>query len=218
MPLNLTRGGLVPAKIVNLSTNEEVGFMFNPFEYTIAKTNTWEKKPVMGENLPRITFQQGGAETLNLTLHFDSLGEQADVREYTDLLWKMMMVDETKENPDSGKSAPPPVAFEWGRLYFKSIITSMSQKFTLFDADGTPLRCTIDIHLEQLLDDEDYEWQVPGQDTGQGAPRTTTVTEGDRMDNIAASTTGDSNNWRSIAETNNVDDPLNMQSGQTLHT
>jgi hypothetical protein len=38
------------------------------------------------------------------------------------------------------------------------------------------------------------------------------------MDNIAASSTGDPNNWRSIAEANNVDDPLNMQSGQTLHT
>jgi hypothetical protein len=219
MTLNVTRGGLVPAKLVNLSTNEEVKFMFNPFEYAISKSNTWEKKPVIGKNVPQVVFQQGGAETLSLTLHFDTLADGADVRGYADTLWKMMMVDETTENPRSGKSAPPAVAFEWGRLYFKAIITSMTQKFTLFLPNGTPVRCQVDVSLEQMADDNEFQPQITGGGTGgQTAPRTSTVTQGDRMDHIAANSTGDSSNWRSVAEQNNVDNPLSLQPGQTLRT
>lgn len=218
MPLNVTQGGLVPAKIVNLVTNEEVRFMFNPYEYTISKSNTWEKKAVTGKNLPRVSFDHGGAPSMSLTLHFDTLKDGKDVRGYTDTLWKMTMLDESTENTRSGKSAPPPVAFEWGRLYFKAIITSMSQKFTLFLADGTPVRCQVDVSLEQFLDENEFQPQIQGQTGGQTAPRTTTVTQGDRMDIIAANTTGDSSNWRTVAENNNIDNPLNIQPGQTLRT
>ena len=67
--LNLTKGGLAPATLTNLDTNEIVNFMFNPFEYTLSKRNTWQDKPLTGQNLPYINFQQGGAITLKLTLH-----------------------------------------------------------------------------------------------------------------------------------------------------
>jgi hypothetical protein len=218
MTRNLTRGGLVAAKIVNLATREEVRFMFNPFEYTISKQNSWEKKSVMGQNIPQVVFQQGGAQTLSLTLHFDSLPQGTDVRRFTDPLWKMMMVNEQAENPRSGKSSPPAVAFEWGRLYFKSIITSMSQKFTLFNPDGTPVRCSVDVSLEQIIDENNFQPQVAGQSGGQTAPRSTTVIQGDRMDHIATSSSGSPDNWRSIAETNNIDDPLRIRPGQDLKT
>ncbi len=213
--LNLTKGGLSPAKITNLATNKSVNFMFNPYEYTLSKQNSWNKKPVIGKNLPQVTFQQGGAQTLSLTLYFDSLEAGSDVRVYTDELWKMMMIDDSTENAKSGKGAPPPVAFEWGRLYFKAIITNMSQKFTLFKADGTPLRCTVTISLEQFLDENDFVAQTPGQSSGQGAPSSTTVREGDRLDHVASSSGSD---HRTVAENNNIDNPLNVPTGTSLNT
>lgn len=225
MTLNLTKGGLSPAKIINLATNEEVKFMFNPFEYGITKDNSWERKPVIGENIPMIVFQHGGAQKLSLQLHFDTLAEDIDVRQHTDTLWKMMMVNTAEENARSGKSAPPPVAFQWGRMYFKSIITNMNQKFTLFKADGTPLRCTIDITLEQVADDTTFQPQpTGGSDSSSTAsasgnrPSSATVIEGDRMDHIAANSTGDASNYRQVAEANNIDNPMSIRPGQTLTT
>src|SRR5262249_7614381 len=147
-----TRGGLSPAKITNLVTHEEAKFMFNPYEFTITKRNSWDTKPVMGHNIPLVVFQHGDAQTLSLTLYFDSLDRSSDVRGYTEVLWKMMMVDESVKDTDSDKSAPPPVAFEWGRVYFKAIITELSEKFTLFAADGTPLRCTVTLNLQQYIE------------------------------------------------------------------
>jgi hypothetical protein len=217
MPLNLTRGGLSPATITNLSNNKVVRFMFNPYEYTLSKQNSWEKKPIMGENIPNVVFQHGGTESLSLTLYFDSLNDDNDVRQYTYPLWQMMMIDVSAENPKSGKSAPPPVAFEWGKLYFKSIITSMSEKFTLFDPNGVPLRCVVNVTLEQFLDEDEPAPQISNQSASQTQPQTMTATEGDRVDNLAASGTGDPNNWRDVADKNNIDNPMKVQPGQSLN-
>lgn len=215
MTLNLTKGGLSPATITNTLNNAVVRFMFNPFEYTISKSNTWQDKPVVGQNLPMVTFQQGGAMTLSLTLHFDSQADGADVRQYTDPLWTMMMVDESTTNTQSGKGEPPPVIFEWGRLHFKAIITSMSQKFTLFSDTGVPVRCSVDVSLRQYLDERDVAPQTGGT-SGGSAPRTATVVEGDRLDHIAASSTGSPTNHRQIAENNNINNPNNIPPGTQL--
>ncbi len=204
MALKLTRGGLSPAKIINLSTKDEVKFMFNPFEYSLKKSNTWEKESGKGQNAPRQNFLKGGEQTLSLKLHFDSLADKSDVRKYTNPLWKMMMIEESTKNQRSGKSSPPAVAFEWGRLYFKAIITSMTQSFTLFGEDGTPLRCTVDVSLEQYVEEDS------SQPLGQGAPSSTTVVEGDRMDNVGGG------NYRDVATNNNINNPLNVPSGTVL--
>jgi LysM repeat protein len=213
MVSNVTKGGLAPATITNLLTNEVVKFMFNPYEYTITKQNTWQDKPVIGQNLPMVTFQQGGAETLNLTLHFDNQDSHGDVRVFTQPLWKMMMIDEQSKNARSGKGQPPPVMFEWGKLHFKAVITSMSQKFLLFSESGVPLRCTVEVSLRQYLDDADIAPQTPGQTGGGTTASSATVVQGDRLDHIASSS---DSNHRDIAEANNIDNPLNVPPGTQL--
>jgi hypothetical protein len=211
-----TRGGLVPAALINLNTNERVNCMFNPNEYTITKNNSWERKETKGKNVPAVTFKQGGSQTLKLQLLFDTYAEGTDVRLHTDMIWKMMAVDETKKNPKSGKSDPPMVAFEWGKLYFKAVITSLSQKFTLFLQDGTPVRTTVDITLEQLIDEDDYRPQPAGA-TPASDSTVVTTTSSDRPDTIAAEQTGDPANQRQIMEANNIDNPKKIPPGTPLN-
>lgn len=209
-----TKGGLVPAKLINQSTGEEVNFMFNPKEYTISKSNQWERKPVRGQNTPKVKFKQGGSQTLKVQLLFDTYAEGTDVREHTDSIWKMMAVDSTNEDSNSGKSAPPKVALRWGRMNFEAVITQMSQKFTMFLKDGTPVRTTVDLTLEQLVDVDDYLSQPGG-----GSAQNTSVVQsqqGQRMDNIAADQTGDASNYRDIAASNNIDNPKKVPPGTQL--
>jgi hypothetical protein len=154
--MGTTKSNLASAQLINLVSGEKVDFMFNPKEYTLTKTNNWELKPAKGKNLPSIEFKQGGAQSLKLQIFFDTYAEGTDVRTHTDKIWKMMAVDESTKNTKSNKSSPPKVAFQWGSFYFKAVIKSISQKYTLFLADGTPVRTTIDITLDQLIDEEDY--------------------------------------------------------------
>jgi hypothetical protein len=217
MTLNLTRGGLAPATITNTITNDVVRFMFNPFEYTISKSNTWQDKPVAGLNLPMVTFQQGGAQTLNLTLHFDSQALKADVRGYTAPLWKMMMINEQGKSQRSGKGEPPPVAFAWGKLHFKAVITSMSEKVSVFTDTGVPVRCTVEISLRQYIDEADVPPQMP-QASGNKKPaaQSKKVVQGERLDHIAASQGNSPSSYRQIAADNNINNPLNVPAGTSL--
>lgn len=214
---NNTKGGLQAAYIENRATSNKVYCMFNPFEYTITKSNSYKPNPSKGKNAPKAEFTEGGKQVLKLTLHFDTQQEGTDVRDLTDPLWDMMMVVEKTENPRSGKSSPPEVAFSWGKLYFKAFITSLSQKFTLFKGDGTPIRCTLDITLEQFTDVNDYRDQVEGIENITQSPQTVTVMGGDRPDNIAAKGKGVASAMREIAEANNIDDLLHMRAGITIH-
>ena len=209
--LNLTKGGLAPATLTNLETNEVVNFMFNPFEYTLSKTNTWQDKPVTGQNLPYVNFQQGGAIKLKLTLHFDSQTNNVDVRTYTDKLWKMVLINEAKVDAKTGKGQPPGVVFDWGKLHFKAIITNLSQHFTLFTETGIPLRCTVDIDLQQFFDDPS---ETGTAQTGSAAPASTptTAVQGQRLDNM----TKNPNDQRKVAEKNNLNNPLKVPNGTKL--
>ena len=210
-----TRGGLEPATIVNKDTDEVVRCMFNPHEYTLTKQNRWQRGETKGKNVPRIKFSQGGAQTLKLQLFFDTYAESTDVREHTNPLWTMMMVNTDKTNPRSNKSEPPPVSFQWGGLQFDAVITTLTQKFTLFLKDGTPVRTTVDISLEQLGDEDDHPRQNPTSGGGD-AHRTRIVQAGERIDLIAYEEYEDATQWRRIADANGLTHPLRLRPGQRL--
>ncbi len=213
----LTRGGLNPAKIKNITSGDSVECMFNPYEYTLTKQNQWEKKPSKGSNTPEVRFKQGGSQVLKLKVYFDTLHEGTDVRRHTDKLWKMMMVDDSTRHAQSNKSAPPEVAFEWGRLYFKAVLTNMTQKFTLFDDQGMPLRCEVDLTLEQMIDVDDYGPQSPVAGVApQAAPTTTQTKSSDRPDTLASQNGKSPTDQRQIMEANNINNPLKVPPGTPL--
>jgi nucleoid-associated protein YgaU len=113
------------------------------------------------------------------------------------------------------KREPPYLAFEWGVFYFRAVITNMSQKFTLFKVDGTPVRAQVEVAFTQYADSKDYKHQNP---TSGGGPvqRVWSVVRGDRLDTIAATVYGDATQWRRIADHNGLRDPLALTPGQQL--
>lgn len=210
-----TRGGLEPAVIINRDTQETVHCMFNPNEYTLSKQNQWTREKTKGKNVPTFEFSQGGAQTLKLQLFFDTYAEKQDVNDHTDPLWDMMMVNPDKTNSKSNKSRPPKVEFQWGGLAFIGVITNMTEKFTLFEKDGTPLRATVDVTLQQCEDDKDYGRQNPTSGGGE-AHKSRTVHAGERIDWIAFEEYGDATEWRRIAVANGLTHPLRLRPGQRL--
>lgn len=217
--MNLTRGELSPATITNTITNEVVKFMFNPNEYSITKTNAWNSKNIPGLNLPLLSFGSGGAQSVTLTLHFDTQAQKADVRAYTAPLWKMMMIDESTKSRRSGKGEPPPVTFTWNKLQFKAVITSMTEKMTVFTATGIPVRSTVTISLQQYVDVSEVPPQLIADAKAENERKRQKAiqkTGSDRLDNIAASEGKSPSSYREIAAENNIDNPHNIPTGKTL--
>lgn len=108
------------------------------------------------------------------------------------------------------------VEFQWGATWsFKAVITDISQKFTLFRYDGTPVRATLDIAFLQAKEEGRYPGQNPTT-IGKPGYKRRVVQEGDSIDWIAYDEYGDSAMWRFIAESNNLDDPRRLKPGQVL--
>ena len=218
-----TRGDLVPAKIYEYDSEAKeaksggvsVECMFNPFEYTVTKNNSYGEKSRNRSDVPEVEFKSAGPQTLKLNLIFDTYEKDEDVSLTTRKLWKLMEAKTRQDAGNNNKVPPPEVAFEWGVFKFAAVITNMSQKFTLFKIDGTPVRAKVDITFTQHKDEEDYTNQNP---TSGGGPseRVRTVIAGDRLDLIAYKAYGDSTKWRIIAERNDIDNPFALRPGTQI--
>jgi len=217
-----TRGNLVAARIYEVDeTGKEKGggvsvdCMFNPFEYTVSKQNQYGENPKNNGDVPQVEFKKAGPQTLKLSLMFDTYEQGEDVSLSTNTLWKLMEAKTRQEGNKNKKVPPPSVSFEWGVFRFVAVITDMTQKFTLFKQDGTPVRAKVDVTFTQHVDTEDYPGQNP---TSGGGPinRIRQVLAGDRLDNIAYEMYGDATKWRIIAERNHIQNPLLLRAGQQL--
>ncbi len=217
-----TRSNLQAARIYEVDNAGEekgggvsVNCMFNPYEYTVTKTNTYKEERQNRSDVPSFEFEKAGPQTLKLNLVFDTYESDEDVSLTTNKLWKLMESKTRKEGKRTRKVPPPEVAFEWGVFRFVAVMTEMTQKFTLFKPDGTPVRASIEVTFTQHKDLEDYPRQNPTSGGGD-IERVWRVTAGDRIDTIAYAVYGDASRWRAIANYNHLDDPLTLRAGQQL--
>lgn len=211
------QGELAKATVTNLDTAKSVECMFRPKEYTFSKSNSWTQGRVTGANVPQLEFSGGQPTTLAMELFFDTYEMGKDVRkEYTNAIWDLMMVSAMTRDPRTGKGRPPICEFRWGSMWsFKAVITRISQKFTLFLPDGTPVRATLNVTFQQVEEEGVYPRQNPTTGGGFGY-RTRVVKEGETIDWIAYDEYGDASLWRFVADTNGLDNPMKLETGQVL--
>jgi nucleoid-associated protein YgaU len=108
------------------------------------------------------------------------------------------------------------VIFSWGQTWlFKAVITSITQKFTMFIADGTPVRATLNVTFRQVEDEGALAKQNPTSG-GTGGERLWTVNEGDTLSWIAYQELGDTSRWREIADANRLTRVRRLRPGTML--
>lgn len=215
--------GFQPAQL-EIERGQPIKCWFNPKEYSIAKQNKWEVKPVVGKALPVAQFGGGQPRKLTLDLLFDAsdLGSDEDVLGVTRELFKAMEVDAALGS-GAGKNSgrPPMVTFTWGEvLTFKAVVDSLSVQYTLFHPDGRPVRAKVKLSLIQAERAQD------GSSKGGAKKQNPTtradilgshvIREGDSLPSISYAAYGDPAGWRTIAEANGIDDPLRLRRGTTV--
>jgi hypothetical protein len=202
---------------------ETIPVLFNPTEYTITKTNSWNFKEVQGQSLPPHEFGGGGPRSISLSLLLDNsvLDGSTSVLEITQRLFRMMEVGDGK--PAGGaRSSPPYVTFRWGAVEtFKSVCTSLTCTYQLFKPNGDPIRAEVKLDLKQAF----AASTSSSNSANLGTNPTTraiagagvhTVQDGDSLPSIAYRAYGDATQWREIAEANGIDDPLRLRRGTPL--
>ena len=189
--------------------------MFNPNTYSISKNITWTGATSPEINAPTLSFSGADGRTLSLELFYDVTEPVNDVlvddvRQETN-----KMVELTRIQRDLHR--PPVLQITWGDdssdrfdFPFIGVVTQLTQRFTLFRADGKPVRATLTVAFKEFCDVE--------KDKKQTDPEFTTrlVKRGDTLTNIAAEVYGDPTQWRVIAEANRLDDPRRLDVGSRL--
>jgi hypothetical protein len=208
---------LTKATLTNVDKNIHVECLFNPNEYTIAKTNAWQQQRTSGKEVPELSFSGGQARTLTIELFFDAFEKEgADIRDEVEKLWKLARIDNDLKNRVTGQGRPPIVMFQWGGTWhFKAAITSLSVRYTLFREDGRPVRATANVTMTEAEDENDQPGTNPTSYSDPGYRRRE-VKPRDSLPLIAYEEYGDSGLWRNIAMANGIDDPMALSPGQVL--
>jgi hypothetical protein len=185
---------------------------FNPTDLKLTRQNKWVPLENGAANPQVVQFGGSDPQTINMDLWFDTYPEQRDVRQVTNKLMSLMVAPP----PVRGKPAPRPpyVFFGWGAFRsFNAVITQANQTFTLFLPDGTPVRATVHVALQEAIPPN--KGQNPTSRAA-GSRRVHVVQEGDTIDWIATQELGEPAAWRLLAEANGLEDPRRLRVGQTL--
>lgn len=192
--------------------DDEITVQFNPGELSVDKSVTFAEQSIPGLDSPIQQFVSGDAETLSLELFFDVYEERDtdqpdDVRDLTDEVNRLLLVD-------GELHAPPIVRFAWGTIAFTAVVQSANTTFTMFRADGTPVRARMDLTF--------LEYTPPAEQL-QGEPRHSAdrtsvrrLIEGDTLPAIAGEEYGQPERWRRIADANDIENPRRLQPGAEL--
>ncbi len=183
--------------------------LFNPKEYTIAKSVPWNPQPGAGLDAPEMQFTTGQGATLTLELFFDTYEKGTNVAEHTKKLHAMALIDKELHRP-------PMVIVSWSKLRFKGVIESVSHRFTMFLENGTPVRATVSLTIRRA---DSASEQAQDNDGGPQSPdhaKLHAIRRGESLQDIAAREYDDPAEWRRIADANGIDDPMRLQPGQRL--
>ncbi len=205
------------ASLVEDGGSTELKFRFNPKEYSTSKSATWNRptnKSAKSSSKPEF----GGVQPQSVTmeLFFDDW-ENPDADLVEDIQKLMSWLKPSDQSLDKKKPQPQILKFQWGGnqslSQFKGFLKSVSVKYTMFKADGKPIRATANITLEEVPD----EPKKPNPTSGSLASRRTRVLRaGDSLQSIAYDEYGDPNLWRALAVFNAIDDPLRVAPGARL--
>jgi nucleoid-associated protein YgaU len=202
-----------------------VPFLFNPTEFTVEKGNQFAEVNVPGLPSSILQFVRGNSRTISMELFFDTYEneEDKDVRQYTDKItgwdagsiYSQLSPDKKGlMDIDSELHAPPICIFEWGSFTFQCVIERVSKRFTMFLADGTPVRATLSVTLKEY---DEVEIQIQNIDTHSAdLTKRRVVIQGDSLWSIAAKEFGDPAEWRRVAKANKIDKPRILIPGTEL--
>jgi len=218
---NLKTAFIRPVNGCHANTPFEV--LFNPAEYSIEKGNTFQSTSLPGLSTPVTQFVTGNADTLSMELYFDTYTKSSrhpdvvkreDVRHYTRKIANLMEIDPTLH-------APPIVEFIWGPpigtpegVQFKGIIEKVSQKFTYFLDDGTPVRATLSVTFKEYRTVKDQLKYLKCESADRTKLRE--FKEGDSLWLLASKEYNDPQQWKVIADHNQLDNPRLIAPGSIL--
>lgn len=208
---------------------KKVEVQFNPETLKVSFANQVATPTGTGDQSSGTAGQQfvgAGSTKLSLQLWFDVTapiqeaakageGDVSDVRKLTKNV--AYFITPKPDNADPTKFLPPGVRFIWGSFQFDGIMESMEENLEFFSSEGVPLRASVSINLSQQRITAFSFRPVSASPNARsaGTRPMTRAQSGSTVQGLAVSQ-GKGDDWQSIAERNEVENPRLLQPGQLL--
>jgi|SRR6478672_2424903 len=147
------------AELIAVDGGENIKFMFNPnllaFSRTISLEQAKGAQTETGQN--KVSFKHPNPYTLTINnIILDTYETATSVLTHLESFKKAV---EFSQGGDGDKKRPPIYIFHWKEKYLRCFVKTLSYKLTLFLPDGTPVRASVDLTLEEV----DEPVSKPGQ-------------------------------------------------------
>ena len=233
--LGLGAGGAALQRLtIDREGGDPVEALFNPSELTVSGSASWDQEQSVSYGGPNaaaveLEFRSVEAQTLSIDLFFDTYESRAamsfkdavvsllptaisqrqatDVRRHTEQVAQLAEVHEDLHRP-------PLCDLRWGAFdIFTGVLTSLTQRFTLFLEDGTPVRAKLSCSFLGISrDSQDGRRESQSSDVA----KTRRVRRNDTLHSIAAEEYRDPALWRHIARANGIVNPREVKAGTVL--
>jgi hypothetical protein len=219
----LARAELAKAVLIDTASGVGHPVMYNPEELKFEQGNQFAEVGIPGRNASPVQYVRGKNRVLTMELFFDTYETGEDVRTHTAPIVALLDVQPRT-------MAPPVLLFSLGQVQLRCVLTDAGQRFTMFDRDGTPVRSTMSVRLQEYAEValEIRRGVFLGSPTASAVANQVVtsladpdaavhiVLDGDTLSGIAGAYLGDPGRWREIARANRIVDPLVIVAGTTL--
>ncbi|MEU9078359.1 LysM peptidoglycan-binding domain-containing protein [Kitasatospora sp. NPDC004745] len=189
---------------------------FNPASLVLSKSTEWRRTPsrTAGQSaLPE--FVGSGPRSLSLEVFLDATAthDNSVERAVEQLMTACVPTPSSlaRKTPSS-----PWIRLDWGTsrtTSFNGVLSALSVTYSLFDVDGKPLRATCSLTIDEASVDPAGQNPTSGSMEARSTHR---VIAGDSLPLLAWREYGDATAWRTIAEANDLDDPMVLVPGTEL--
>lgn len=203
-------------------TGEAIAVQFNPESLKVAYANKSAGGDQRGGSA--VQFVGSGTTKLTLDLWFDvtaaapdrPAGDADDVRRLTE---KVVNFIKPEPSDEADKFVPPGMRFLWGTFLFEGVVESINESLEFFSEAGKPLRAKLGLSIAS----QDIQFvfgaqSADGVNAGPATPGARPVASAREGDSVqqAAAREGRQDDWQSIADNNDIDNPRALSPGQPL--
>jgi hypothetical protein len=209
---------------ISVEGGGKIEVMFNPQEYNLNTGAKYSTVEIPGLDGPITQFISGMQDTLTIKLMFNtykppkydsSKGQVVEVSEndmeavtkYTSQIYNLTKIK-------GNLHRPPKCVFQWGSLQFTGVVTDVKQQFTMFLESGKPVRATVDVTFQSLLDPSTSKKMSPWESPDRTKYRI--LDESSSLWQLAYEEYGDPDYWKEIAKANHIRNPLDITSGMEV--
>lgn len=142
-PMDAAGGDEVKKFKLDDETGGTFEFQFNPTSFSLDRSVSWDDAKAMKEPYGILNFTGGQSDTVDFQTLFD--GTETEVK-VLDEVKKLYALTKTSVEENNYKR-PPIVKLTWTDLTFVGVIASIKVDFTMFTAEGVPVRADVTVSM-----------------------------------------------------------------------